>query len=391
MTRVRIQSVLLDADGPLVIVLRDSVDGAWLGNAVERGPDGDRYLCVAISPGRLAKFRHGRIDLRSMFTDSDPGLLGSLFIPGRRTDDSLTVVSVPEVPADWLPEEGFHLTDFVEPIAAEYRALVSESVAQNRPILHLNLDPPDSSTNAVDVDVLGEALVLFQKAVRYANTAANRLLGPTEKKVLAAAENYKFEAFATAPSSFEVHLQAKVEGDPLFGYTPHVRALRKLDELVSVVDDTEAAIAIAKDNRGHFVTAIQALMEFVSSTNTPLSYAWATPKTEPVSHTIRPPAARALYDQLVAKDDLTRQEVELVGKIHLIDDERGSWRLEAGDGNDYSGTVSQEGGVALLTGLTTGMTYSLKCIEYLKETRGSGRESRSWELTDKPRLIEPFS
>jgi hypothetical protein len=263
-------------------------------------------------------------------------------------------------------------------------------MAQNRPILHLNLDPPDSSTHAVDADILGEALVLVQRALRYANTAANRLIGPTERKVLAAAQNYKFEAFATAASSFEVRLQAKVEGDPMFGHTPHVRALRKFDELCAVVDNTEAAVAVAKENRGHFVTAIQALMEFVSSTNTPISYAWTTPRTEPVSHTIGPSAAKALYEQLVAKEELTREEVDLVGKIHLIDDQRGSWRLEAGDGQDYSGTVSAAGGPALLTGLVSGGTYSLKCIEFLKETRGSGRESRSWELIAPPQEILPL-
>jgi hypothetical protein len=387
MTTVRVQSVLLEAEGPLLVVLRDPVDSAWLGTAVERGADGDEYLCVPISAGRLAAVRHGEVDVRDVFVNPEISTPARVVVSWTYADQRFELHPMLEVPTDWIPDEGALLTEFIQPVSAEFRALASEATVHNRPVLHLNLNPPNSSAHAIDADLLGKALVLFQKSIRYANSAANRTLSAAAKKLVSGAENYTFEAFATAPSSFEVHLQAKMEAD-FFGYTPHLRALRKLDEIVGVMEDTEAAIAVAKENRGHFVSAIRSLMQFVADTNIPISYAWTAPQSQHVEqHTIRPEPARALYEQLVAKRELDRDEVDLVGVFHKIDDEYNTWRFETSDGVDYSGDLAPGTNFNLSGYTTTTVTYSIHCIEILRESEGTGRESTALQMTQPPKEV----
>lgn len=391
MTDVRLQSVLLDADGPLVVVFRDAVESIWLGTCVDRSIDGDEYLCIPVSPSRLSQFRHGDIDLRIAFTEPQIDTPGRVFIPAKSKGVQLRISPIQVIPDDWLPDAGFFLTAFMQPVAAEYREITAEATAQNRPIVHLNLNPPKATDpHAIDADLLGEALLLFQKSLRYAHSAANKLLSVAEKKLLSAVESYKFEAFATAPSSFEVHLQAKKQGDA-FGYTPHVRALRKLDEIAAVIDDTNAALAVAVANRGHFVSAITALMEFVSKTDIPLSYAWTAPSQDVVHHTIRPEPALALYQQLVAKVELTRQEISFEGVFHAASENSGRWNFETVDGDEHNGDVVP-GAAFTLRGVVIGsVTYTINCLEVLVEAQGSGRESTKLLLTAYPKEIRPES
>src|ERR1700682_1194218 len=71
MNSARVQSILFEADGPQILVLRDTVDTRWIGLATSRKSDGDEYLCVQVSRGRLADFRHGKLDLREMFVNPE--------------------------------------------------------------------------------------------------------------------------------------------------------------------------------------------------------------------------------------------------------------------------------------------------------------------------------
>ena len=385
MNTVRVHAVLLDAEGPQIIVLRDDVESSWLGTAVDRTVEGDEFLCVPISPGRLAQFRHGDVDLRSIFAMPQVASPATIVIPAHSNGKRFDLVPITDIPQDWLPDEGFLLTEFVEPVASEFREMSGEASIENRPIVYLNLNPPEAKEeHVIDSDRLGRALLLFQTGLRHASTLANRSLSFEERKLLSGPENYTFEVFGFAPNSFEVHMKAKASGD-LFGHTPHVRALRKLDEIAAVVENTEAAIEVAKANRGHFVSAITALLHFVANGETALSYAWTEPQSGTIRyHTIRPAPAEVLYQALIQKQELTRQELSFVGVFRKIDEESGAWRLETPEGEDHAGTVAKESGVTL-HGITIGAkVYAVKCLERLLETAGTGRTTPHLEIVAPP-------
>src|SRR4051794_9696996 len=106
MTMVDLQSVLLEADGPLIVVFRDVVDRLWLATAVERTNDGDQYLCIPVSKARLSEYRHGDIDLRSVFMSPEEPMPSSVFLPASGQRTKLELSPLEEVPPDWYPDEG---------------------------------------------------------------------------------------------------------------------------------------------------------------------------------------------------------------------------------------------------------------------------------------------
>lgn len=389
MKTARLHAILLEADGPLIVALRDRLGGVWLGMAVEREANGEQFVCVPVSSERLSAFRHGQIDLRDVLALPETEEHARVRIPvdGTEALAELELELVPfSPPEDWLPDPGFFLTTFVEPVAAAYQSMASLATMENRPILRLNLQPVGGG-HAIDIDQLGEALVLFQNGVKQAHVLVTRDLPVTERKMLSSVEHHTFEALAFASNSFEVHMRAKGSAD-LFGHTPHVRALTKLDEIASVVDDIEAAVGVAKANRGHFVSAITAIMRFVADSKTPLSYAWAVPQSPKVhAHVIKPEAAQALYEALVSKQELARQDVTLVGVFRKIDEESGTWRLESYDGEQYSGTVSSESGVSLHGMIIGARTYRVECRDVLLEMPGSGRQASKLEITALPEEV----
>ena len=109
-----LQTILLDVDGPQLIVVRDAVGASYLGLLAERSEESDTFLCTAISAGRLTDLRHTRMDLREIFLTPEV----HEYFAGRLTNGAnhpprieLTPIGAP--PEDWLPEAGFFLHDFL--------------------------------------------------------------------------------------------------------------------------------------------------------------------------------------------------------------------------------------------------------------------------------------
>jgi hypothetical protein len=365
------------------------LEGSWLGSAIAWGETGDDYFCVPISPHRLSQFRHGQLDLRTVLAEPEERRPARTFIPsnGKAQSAILELVPVDAPPDKWLPGPGFLLTTFIEPVAADYREMVSLATSENRPILRLNLNPADGS-HAIDMDKLGEALLLFQNGVREAHQLVMQTVPNAIRKALSAPENHIYEALAFAGNSFEVHMRAKANAD-LFGHTAHISALQKLDEITSVVDNTPAALDVARKNKGHFVSAISELMKFVASADTPLSYAWTAPQSSLVqAHVIRPEPARALYDALVSREELSRKDATFVGVFRKIDEDNGAWRVKTNEGLSIKGQIAAEAKVSL-HGLTIGTKqYRIVCREVLLETVGTGKRTPQLEMTSPPEEIE---
>src|SRR2546428_7226057 len=68
-----IETVLLETDVPDLVLARDVVGTLYLCSFVSRDRDGDRFLCIPVSSERLAAFRSGQLDLRSLLTRPETG------------------------------------------------------------------------------------------------------------------------------------------------------------------------------------------------------------------------------------------------------------------------------------------------------------------------------
>lgn len=385
MTTARIQRVLLQADGPLLILLRDAVDGAWVGLAADRSPHGDTFACVPVSSARLAALKFGEMDLRAIFEHPEIDRRASLFVPAEwKPGSSVALEAVEDFHPEWLPDEGFFLSAFGPDVAPEARDIVEEATVRNRPVVHANFNPPEAKAESkIDAFTLAEGLTTFQNVVKRAHALVTRTKGAATRKLLAAAENYTFEVYGFSYGSFEVHMQAKSNPD-LFGSAPHVEALAKLDEIASRVHDIEAAVEVAQANRGHFVSAVRALMYFIADRKTPLKYSWTEPNGEVRSNLILPDAASALYTALAARQELSQQVIKLVGVFDKIHVKSGRWTVITQEDGEFSGRVAQGSGVTLKGLTTSSVTYELECRDVLEEGVVNERQTSRLELLKQP-------
>lgn len=367
-----IESVLLEADGPQVVLARDPVGTPYLALLIERGDDGDQFMASAVSTSRLADVLSGVISLRDAFVKAENGEVFACAYERISGGPTLKMSLVEAIPEAWLPAEGLLLSELLDDEPAV--ELLGEAAARNRAVVVVHLEPPEAYTDAkINADRLGDALRIFQNLTRHAYTKGAAALSEQWRKFWGGEDAHTLQVFAFSPGSFRVHFQAK-EGADLSGLSPVGVALKKVDELTSHLDNPEAALEVFQRNRGHVVAAYQALLHFVVEQGTPFEYAWADLESHRTfSRRISPAAAEQLYELLVSRQELGKEEMVLVGAFSKVDEVGGTWTMRV-DEKEVRGELA-EGAGNLLYGVTIGAKlYRARCEERLEEVLGSGRQ-----------------
>jgi hypothetical protein len=371
-----------------LVVFRDVLDGTWLGMAHRQSADGDEYLCAPVSVQRLADFQRGKVDLRTVFTELEAGTLARVFVratESAREDANIEVAS--DVSPDWLPDSGFLFTAFHAPSDADDAVILTDLFERKRALVHLNLNPPEAQeAHTIDATTLADGLALFQNAVKHGYLLWRRTTNAIVRKGKASPDDFTLQAYALAPGSFEVHLQAKNTGD-LFGYAPQVEALRKLDEIMLLVDKPEEAVQVAIKYRGHFVSSVRQLLKFVATKQVPLRYKWTEPTTAVVTrNVIRPEPAQELYTELSRREELSQQDVKYVGRFtDLL--HQGRWSLETAEGEVVTGTLVEDAGFSLHGVSYFDKVYEIECREVLDQVIVSGVQSSTLVLLAPPKEV----
>lgn len=390
MTRAYLQSVLLEDDGPLIVVVRDRLDGIWLGMAYAEEGSGSNFLFAPVSARRLAAFQQGHVDLRSVFTELEDGHLATAYIePSEAQESGLDLEVVQDVPPEWLPDSGFVLSAFRDPVPEESATILTDLVARRRTLVHLNFNPQEAQeAHVIDASTLADGLNLFQNAHKQAYLLWRRTAGAAIRRIKASIDDWTLQAYAVHEGSFEIHLQAKT-ADDLFGYASQVEALRKLDEITAVIDKPEEALQVAIKYQGHYVSAVRQLLRFIATKKVPLRYTWIEPTTAKVSRSvIRPEAAETLYAELTRKEELSQQNVTYTGRfVDLL--HQGRWSMETTDGETVSGSLVPEARFSL-SGVSYGdRLYEIDCLEIQDQAIVSGTPSSTILLVSPPREVKP--
>lgn len=112
MRPIRCTCVLVHYDGAQVFEGRDPVGGRYVGVMVESAPDADRYLVAGVVAESLRLFQAGEIDLRDLFLEAgrDKWLVADS-ADGLATPIHPKRPDIPDIPSEWLPDEGLFLPD----------------------------------------------------------------------------------------------------------------------------------------------------------------------------------------------------------------------------------------------------------------------------------------
>lgn len=105
MKTIQLTEILDYYDGILLFAACDPIGGNYLGEAIDTVGDHDRYAVVGVRPGRMADFRAGRVDLRTLMLEA-PGGEWYITVDDGAADDPLVLEPQhkPLEENDYLPD-----------------------------------------------------------------------------------------------------------------------------------------------------------------------------------------------------------------------------------------------------------------------------------------------
>lgn len=367
-----LESILVNYDGPQVALARDPVGTVLILVLFERSTDVDRFVCVPVSPKRLAAIRSGSLDLRTALSQAETDERYIAILTAQH-EGPLALEAVERFEDRWLPESGFMLQ--AEARVDDESTIIAAAQSKNRSVLDIHLEPPDvTDRDVIGAVTLSDALRWFQDFVRLAHRKAVGRPPVDVRPYVEEDEGGSLEVLAFAAGSFTVRLQSRGTAD-FSGSTGVSRALERIDLLTADISKPALAFEAAKLNRGHLIYAYQRLLRFISEGRTPLSYSWADPGATAVhSRRIGISEAEQLYSMLVAREELSAEELVLTGTFVRASVKDGTWALLA-EGREYRGKLAESAQTDLMGVVLGNQVYRLACEEHLEETAGTGRHT----------------
>jgi hypothetical protein len=360
-------------DGPEVVLAYDQLSTRYICVLVERPEVAERYLCTPVSPERSLSLLSGNADLRSVFTSAEVSEFYTLdVLPKSEAALLLSPIERTSIPDKWLPAEGFYLTD----LKKDEPVLVVQAQHKNRAIIELSLEPPEAASETkIKAANLGYALTVFQTLVKHAYHKSISSLSGKARRFLDQDENFDMEVLGFAPGSFRVMMQSRNAPD-LTGYTEISRAFRKIDEIMSPMEDPEQQKELLKKNAGHVLKAFEKFIKLAIDFDSSIAYRWTIPES-PEIHAISLSRKQAepIYTILRETQELSVEKIVLTGRMTRADFRTGLWTLlNEEDENYYSGKSDPSKYVSLSGVTIQSKRYELNCEEHLIEEAVTGKE-----------------
>ena len=371
------QQTLFFYDVPMLFYGIDVVGCNYLCLLVHDGNDGEDYICTPISKTRLKDFFKGIIDLRVIFENPEIKEFYKCKIRDLHEPIAISFFASEDLPESYLPEKGLYLSD-KEEINEE---IVDTAKEFNKPVLYASLYPPESKfENKIIADRLSNFLNVFQNVVKYAYKKTCKTISPNRVS-LDIEDAHKLQVFGFAGGSFTIKFEALDAGD-LFGSCGIEYSLERIDQIIEAVGDKEKSLKILRENKGHLVSAYIHLLKFISENNTSLEYRWATPVfKKSKKRRLSQKDAEPLLEYLTTTEDISSEQIILVGKIIRADEKNNTWKIfNDEDQKEYAGKI-KEGTNLSLKGVVIGtIKYKFICEEIIEEILGTGKEKKIIQL-----------
>lgn len=375
--KLHIDRILVFNDFPELFLAQDNSGLDYLCLLTNIETDEYHYHCVSISKKRLYQYLNGRIDLRDIFTNPE------LAEWWQATDTSDREIEISFYSNEGLKEEFLPEVECFFSEELQDDLIHQEVVEHNNVIIHLSLSD-ENNRQSIPIEDLGDFSKLYQALVENAYKKSILKSDRKEKKSFIIPENYRLEAFAASPGSFNLHLVSRSNKD-LFGNSIIEEGLRRIDDIISYSESEEELIESLRQIKGHTISNYRKLLEKIIHRNITFKYKWNSPSS-PVIHTrsINKEYAMRIKGILDLKDELVEEIKEFVGLVKQADVERGSWRITNDeDGKDYTG--DSEG--HLLDGITLEtVRYRFICEEIIEAMKVTEKEKINYRLKSVEKL-----
>ena len=368
---LHIDRILVFHDFPELFLAQDKSGLDYLCLLTGLNAEKYQYHCVSISKKRLYQYLNGKVDLREIFTNPE---LPEWWLTTDTSQEEfeIAIYSNEVISEDLLPDSDCYFSEELQDDLIRY-----EVVEHNNVIVHLSLSDQNNN-QSIPIDDLGDFSKIYQALVENAYKKSILNSNIKEKKSFIIPANYKLEAFAASPGSFNLHLVSRSNKD-LFGSSLIEEGLRRIDDIISYTENEEELIETLRQIKGHAISNYRKLLEKIINRNITFKYKWHSPSS-PVIHTrtINQQYATRVKEILDLKDELVEEIKELIGLVKQADVERGSWRItNEEDGKDYTG--DSEG--HLLDGITLEtVRYKFVCEEISEALKVTEKEKINYRL-----------
>lgn len=368
---LHIDRILVFHDFPELFLAQDKSGLDYLCLLTGLNAEKYQYHCVSISKKRLYQYLNGKVDLREIFTNPE---LPEWWLTTDTSQEEfeIAIYSNEVISEDLLPDSDCYFSEELQDDLIRY-----EVVEHNNVIVHLSLSDQNNN-QSIPIDDLGDFSKIYQALVENAYKKSILNSNIKEKKSFIIPTNYKLEAFAASPGSFNLHLVSRSNKD-LFGSSLIEEGLRRIDDIISYTENEEELIETLRQIKGHAISNYRKLLEKIINRNITFKYKWHSP-ISPVIHTrtINQQYATRVKEILDLKDELVEEIKELIGLVKQADVERGSWRItNEEDGKDYTG--DSEG--HLLDGITLEtVRYKFVCEEISEALKVTEKEKINYRL-----------
>lgn len=375
--KLYIDRILVFHDFPELFLAQDKSGLDYLCLLTNLETEKYHYHCVAISKKRLYQYLNGKVDLRDIFTNPElPEWWQATDTSDREFE--IAFYSNEGLNEEFLPEIDCYFSEELQDDLIRH-----EVVEHNNVIVHLSLSD-ENNKQSIPIDDLGDFSKLYQALVENAYKKSILNSDLKEKKSFIIPTNYKLEAFAASPGSFNLHLISRSNKN-LFGTSIIEEGLRRIDDIISYTESEDELIESLRQIKGHTISNYRKLLEKVINRNITFKYKWHSPSS-PVIHTrtINQQYATRVKEILDLKDELVEEIKEFIGLVKQADVERGSWRItNEEDGKDYTG--DSEG--HLLDGITLEtVRYKFICEEIIEAMKVTEKEKTNYRLKSVEKL-----
>lgn len=375
--KLHIDRILVFHDFPELFLAQDNSGLDYLCLLTELKVEQYQYHCVAISKKRLYQYLNGKVDLRDIFVNPELPEWW-LSTDASNQEFEISFYSNDGISEEYLPEIDCYFSE-----EQQDELIRHEVVEHNNVIVHLSLSDQNNN-QSIPIDDLGDFSKLYQALVENAYKKSILNSNIKEKKSFIIPTNYKLEAFAASPGSFNLHLVSRSNKD-LFGNSIIEDGLRRIDDIISYTENEEELIESLREIKGHAISNYRKLLEKIINRNITFKYKWHSPSS-PIIHTrtINQQYATRVKEILDLKDELVEEIKEFIGLVKQADVERGSWRItNEEDGKDYTG--DSEG--HLLDGITLEtVRYKFICEEIIEAMKVTEKEKTNYRLKSVEKL-----
>jgi hypothetical protein len=363
--KLYISQIIVYYDIPEIFVAKDEVGTSFLCLLISVNLDIAKYISTPISIGRLSEFITGKIDLREIFLNPESNQFYSFNDIEESIEASLELYD--KLPEEYLPDAGFVYKKPLE----DNKLILNEALEKNNAIIQIALSDNNDSYS-INIDDLGDIVKLYQVIITNSYKKEITKLKVKNKKTYYIPQNYKLRAFASSPSSFNIHLFSTSQVD-LFGRAIIELALNKFDEITQDFDDEDKYIESLRSVKGHTIGSLKKLVKKLIDDGIKIKHKWYSPGQDKVHFTlIDKDKAEKIYKILNLSEELAEETKILEGHFVQVDIDNGTWRVfNNEDEKEYNGEATEQ----LLKGIiveTAG--YKLNCQELIEELKVAEKE-----------------